>query len=115
MKIPDSFKRKQQEVFQDKTVEHLLPVSSTGALGTITLAPATTVRGEHLVNFQIVTDELKAKEWGLTVNKDATIKVSAPIDVAEGDYIKHNAITYRVCGILSHDAYTLYQLKAVKA
>ena len=64
MKIPDSFKRKQQEVFQDKTVEHLLPVSSTGSLGTITLAPATAVQGKYLANFQIVTDELKAKEIG---------------------------------------------------
>lgn len=111
--IPVSFKMKQAEVFQDKPVEHYLPVETKGSLGTITTAPATEMSGEYLVNFQMVTDALKAQEWGLIVNKDAIMTKSTAVPVVEGHFIKHNGSTYRVCGILSFDSYTQYNLKSV--
>lgn len=113
MNIPDSFKQKQAEVFQDKKVEHFLPVETKGSLGTKTATPATTASGEYIVNFQIVTDALKAQEWGLVVNKDAIMTKSVAISVADGDFIKYNGSTYRVCGVLTFDAYIQYNLKSV--
>lgn len=113
MNIPTSFKKVQASVFQDKTVEHYLPVSVKGSLSSITTKPSDTVLGKYRVNFQIVTNALKAEEWGLKINRDATMTSSAQLPVKETDYIRYNGVFYRVVGVQPFDAYTLYLLKAV--
>lgn len=113
MNIPASFTKVQQEVFQDKRVEHFLPVLSTGSLGTKTSAPAAEPTAEYYVNIRKVTDALKAQEWGLTVNRDAVMTVSKSLEVNEGDYIRHNNRMYRVVSCITRDAYRLFTLKAV--
>ena len=107
MKIPDKFKDIQARVFQDKTVEHFLPISSSGSLGTPTSQPADAPSGRYQVNFMLVTDDLKAQEWGLSINRDAVMTASFPPPV------RYNGQFYRVTGVQPFDAYTRYLLKAV--
>ena len=67
MKIPDKFKDMQARVFQDKVVEHFLPVSLSGTLGTPTSRPADAPSGRYQVNVMLVTDDLKAaRNWAST-------------------------------------------------
>lgn len=113
MKIPDKFKDMQARVFQDKTVEHFLPVSVSGSLGTPTSRPADAPSGGYQVNVMLVTDDLKAQEWGLTVNRDAVMTASFPPPVEDGHFIRYNGQFYRVAGVQPFDAYTLCLLKAV--
>lgn len=113
MKIPDKFKDMQVRVFQDKVVEHFLPVSTSGSLGTPASWPADAPSGRYQVNFTLVTDDLKAQEWGLSINRDAVMMASFPPPVEEGHFIRRNGQFYRVAGVQSFDAYTRYLLKAV--
>jgi len=113
MKIPERFKQKQAEVFQDKAVEHYLPVVTKGALNTETTAPAQEASGTYRVNFRTVTDALKAQEYGLTVGRDAAMKSSNPLPVMLGDFIRHGGKLYRVVGDLPRDAYVGWLLKGV--
>lgn len=115
MKIPDKFKGMQARVFQDKTIEHFLPVSHSGPLGTPASRPADTQSGSYQVNFMLVTDDLKAQEWGLTINRDAVMTSSFPPPVKEGHFIRYAGQFYRVTGVQTFDAYTLFLLKAVDA
>lgn len=110
MNIPSKFKEIQSSVFQDKTVEHYLPVSVKGSLGSIITKPSDTASGEYRVNFRIVTSELKAEEWGLRINRDATITSSVHLPVKECDYIRYNGMFYRVKGVQPFDSHTLYLL-----
>ena len=88
MKIPDKFKDMQARVFQDKVVEHFLPVSTSGSLGTPASRPADAPSGRYQVNFTLVTDDLIAQEWGLTINRDAVMAASFPPPVEEGHFIR---------------------------
>lgn len=112
MQIPDRFKQKQAEVFQDKTVGHHLPVVITGTLGTETVKPGEQA-GIYNMNFRIVTDALKAQEYGLTVNKDAIAKTSHPEGIQHGDYLQYDGVMYRIIGLQPKDSYTAYLCKAV--
>lgn len=108
MKIPQKFKEVQASVFQDKTVEHHLPVSVTGSLGSVTVKPSEKSEGEYKVNFHIVESELKAEKWGLKINADAAVTSSVPLPVKIGDYIRYNGVYYRIKGIQPFDSHTLY-------
>lgn len=61
----------------------------------------------------LVTDDLKAQEWGLRVNRDAVMTASSPPPVEEGHFIRYNGQFYRVTGVQPFDAYARYLLKAV--
>lgn len=110
MQISAKFKEIQASVFQDKTVEHYSPVTVKGSLGSVITKPSDKMSGEYCVNFQIVTSELKAEEWGLRVNCDAAMTSSAHLPIKEGDYIRYNGAYYRVKSVQPFDSHTLYLL-----
>ena len=113
MRIPDSFKAAQAAAFQDKTITHYAAVTTCGTRGTETTAPAASASGEYHVNLRPVRNELEAKEYGLTIGRDAIVTSSAAISVPIGDYIRHGGLTYRVLARIEHDAYVVLTCKAV--
>jgi len=113
MEIPESFRNAQKAAFQDKTIAHHVAVSTTGALGGVTVAPAVTSSGSYSVNLQVVKDVLEAQEWGLTVNKDVRITSSDALPIPIGDYVKHGSETYRVIQRIDADSYWLLYGKRV--
>ena len=114
MKKPSAFKTAQKQIFQDKSVEHYLPIQKTGSLGSKTSEPAETPAGSYYFNFRIISDAVKAKEWGLEVGKDATASTSDVFKIAKGDYFKYLGSFYRVTSIQPHDSYMVYLCKAVE-
>lgn len=112
--IPKAFKSAQQRIFQDKAVEHYKPLQSTGKLGSITTEPAEIPAGFYCLNFRIVSDALKAQEWGLAVGKDATATTSEELNIEKGDYLKYGGSFYRITAISPYDSHTTYICKAVE-
>lgn len=112
MVIPDSFKRA-QAILQDKTIKCFLPVETKGSLGTVTVKPSAQAYAAFKGNFQIVTDVIKAQEYGLTVNRDAVVTAAHDVGVSPGDFLTCGSC-YRVVGIAKHDSHTKYLLKAVE-
>lgn len=111
MKIPDYFKKVQKETFQDKRVTHHKPSETRGSLNTATVSPSDEVNVEFDCNFKIVNDELQAKEYGLTIGRDAVLTVSEHKDIAEGDFICFEYLYYRVIGCIVRDSHDKYLLK----
>lgn len=107
MEISESFRKAQKAAFQDKTIDHHVAVSTTGSLGSVTVAPAVTSSGSYSVNLQVVKDVLEAQEWGLTVNKDVRITSSDALPIPIGDFIKYGPETYRVVQRIDADSYWL--------
>lgn len=111
MKIPDSFKTVQKAVFQDKTVTVYSPVEIKGSLNTVTVEPNSEAKSQTLGNFRIIKDELQAKEYGLTVGRDATLTFSEHQNIAVGDFICYQSLFYRVAACIVRDSHDKYFLK----
>lgn len=113
MRIPNAFKRAQRTIFQDKTIDHYKAVKQMGKLGSVTVEPADITAGSYTVNFRLVTDAMKAQEWGLQCNKDATFSTSSALPIENGDFIKCDGVLYRITTIQPHDSHEVYLCKAV--
>lgn len=111
MKIPKSFITAQKEVFQDKTVTVHAPVKIKGSLNTVTVEPNTEAKSQALGNFRIIKDELQAKEYGLTVGRDATLTFSEHKGITVGDFICYQSLFYRVTACIVRDSHDKYLLK----
>ncbi len=111
MKIPDCFKTVQKAVFQDKAVTIHSPVETKGSLNTVTVTPNAEAKLQTLGNFRIIKDELQAKEYGLTVGRDATLTFSEHKGIAVGDFICYQSLFYRVTACIVRDSHDKYLLK----
>ncbi len=117
MKIPDSFKAVQRQVFQDKVIQHRPAVTQTGSLGSITVVPGS-ISSSYDGNFQLLSDALVAQEWGLVVARDAKVTSSDPLPIAVGDYVQHKGKVYKVIGhpvFDSHDELMLQFQQGLEA
>lgn len=96
MKVPESFKRAQKRVFQDKAAELYKKVESKGSLGSVTTDPGP--KGvEFQGNVQIVNDETVITEYGLVAGTDICITICNPsLDAEKGDFVKYNGQFYEI-------------------
>ena len=105
MKIPESFKRAQKRVFQDKVAALYKKIESTGSLGSVTTDPddkGIDFRG----NVQIVNDETVITEYGLVAGTDICITTcDFSIDAVKGDFVKYNGHFYEIVGAPNADSH----------
>lgn len=107
MKIPDSFRRAQRAVFQDKTIAWHPAVEITGALGGKYTAPSESPQATYTdVNVQVLSDALVAQEYGLTVGRDILITRSEALPIPDGDFVEWESGTYRIVAALNHDSHS---------
>ena len=104
MKIPDSFKAIQRQVFQDKTIAHRPKIETTGSLGSVTVKPGA-ITQTYPVNFQLLSDALVAQERGLVVAQDAKVTSSDPLPIEVGDYVQYGGKVYKVIGHPVYDSH----------
>lgn len=106
MKIPDSFRRAQRAIFQDKTIAHHPAVDSTDALGGKYKGPTEAPKASYTgVNVQVLSDALAAQEYGLRLGMDVLLTCADPLCIPAGDYVQWGAGMYRITAVLQHDSH----------
>lgn len=113
MNIPETFKRAQRDVFQDKSIYRYRSKKVTGSLGSITTEPDYDTVIEYRVNVQPVSDAALAEEYGLTVGRDIYISTSQPVNIEKGYYIKYSGELYNITEAQKFDSHYRYFAKKV--
>ena len=102
MNIPDSFYTAQARL-QDKSIDRLATVETTGSLGGVYPSPGEVV-SSHACNVQIVTDKLLAEEYGLVIGRDILVTARS-LPVEKGEYVRYAGDVYKVVETPTFDAY----------
>jgi len=111
MQIPQSFKDAQAAAFQDKSIMLLATITTTGSLGSVTVAPGADV-STHTCNVQFVADKLLAEQYGLELGRDIIV-TAASLSIEKGAFIRYASIIYRVVEAPRYDAYVKLLAKRV--
>lgn len=109
MNIPSSFKEAQKRVFQDKTITVYTETESQDAEGGIVKAHS--VSTTHQVNVHLVSDQVKAEMYGLTINSDIQVVSSDTLPIERNTLIGYSGSLYRVTGIELKDSHTVLYCK----
>lgn len=113
MVISEKFKQAQRQIFQDKIIEIYPETKILGGLGTPQSKPGDTASWSGKANFRIITNELQAQEYGLSIGKDATVTYSGEIPAKAGEYVKYSGDFYRITEVIRRDAYTKLMCKRI--
>ena len=113
MRIPNSFFAAQATAMQDKSIERLKTITSTGALGGVYEAPGDAISA-HDCNVQIVADRLLAEEYGLAIGRDILV-TAQELPIEKGEFIRYAGQNYRVVEAPKYDAYQKLIAKRVSA
>lgn len=113
MRIPASFFAAQATAMQDKSIERLATVESTGALGGVYAAPGEAL-SSHDCNVQVVSDKLLAEEYGLAIGRDILV-TARELPIEKGEFIRYAGQAYRVVEAPKYDAYQKLIAKRVSS
>lgn len=106
VRVPDSFCKKQREVFQDKPIEVYEAVEvSVKGFGVTQRRPAESAKESMRVHWKPSVTEWQRKEWGLAETAEAAFTAANGAGLEIGDFVACGEKWYVVVSLTHYDSH----------